>query len=82
MKYIDMMKKAKADGVTSDKAMWKSVESVDEILCIVREEHPELYMGFIREQHEALYGPHYDKHFAEVDVEKIKYTIVSAKRLA
>ena len=32
MKYIDMMKKAKADGVTSDKAMWKSVESVDEIL--------------------------------------------------
>ena len=36
MKYIDMMKKAKADGVTSDKAMWKSVESVDEILCIVR----------------------------------------------
>ena len=25
MKYIDMMKKAKSDGVTSDKAMWKSV---------------------------------------------------------
>ena len=24
MKYIDMMKKAKADGVTSDKAMWKT----------------------------------------------------------
>lgn len=26
MKYIDMMKKAKTDGVTSEKAMWKSVE--------------------------------------------------------
>jgi hypothetical protein len=80
MKYIDMMKKAKADGVTSDKAMWKSVESVDEILCVVKEEHPELYMSFIREQHEALYGPHYDKHFAEVDVEKIKYTSASGEK--
>jgi hypothetical protein len=80
MKYFDMMQKAKADGVTSEKAMWKSVESVDEILCVVKEEHPELYMAFMREQHEALYGPHYDKHFAEVDVEKIRYTSASGEK--
>lgn len=29
MKYLDMMKKAKSEGVASEKAMWKSVEGVD-----------------------------------------------------
>ena len=80
MKYLDMMKKAKSEGVASEKAMWISVEGVDEILCVVKEEHPEMYMSFMRDQHEALYGPHYDKHFAEMDVDKIKYTNAAGEK--
>ncbi|MBV3853175.1 hypothetical protein KQP56_18350 [Bacteroides thetaiotaomicron] len=80
MKYLDMMKKAKSEGVASEKAMWKSVEGVDEILCVVKEEHPEMYMSFMRDQHEALYGPHYDKHFAEMDVDKIRYTNAAGEK--
>ena len=62
--------------------MWKSVEGVDEILCVVKEEHPEMYMPLMRDQHEALYGPHYDKHFAEMDVDKIQIHLMPCRRKA
>lgn len=80
MEYKDLIRNAKADGVTSEKAMWQSVDSLNDVLCVVREEHPEMYMKFMRKQHEALYGPHYDKHFAEVDVDRIKYTNAAGEK--
>lgn len=80
MEYKDLIKNARANGVATEKAMWESIDSLNEMLCILKEEHPELYMNFMREQHEVLHGPHYDKHFAEVDVDEICYINASGEK--
>ena len=78
--YAEFIKSAKENGVATEKAMWKGVDSVDELLCMVAEEHPELYEQFMRKQHQAMYGCHYDKHFAEMDVEGLKFTAPSGEK--
>ena len=80
MEYKDLIKNAKANGVASEKAMWQSIDNLNDVLCVIKEEHPELYMAFMRKQHESLYGPHYDRHFADADVEKIRYTNASGEK--
>jgi len=80
MEYKDLIKNAKANGVASEKAMWQSVDNLNDVLCVIKEEHPEMYMAFMRKQHESLYGPHYDRHFADADVEKIRYTNASGEK--
>lgn len=80
MDYKDLIKDARANGVATEKAMWESVDSLNEMLCTLREEHPRMYMNFMREQHEILYGPHYDRHFAEIDTENIRYTNASGAK--
>ena len=40
MEYKDLIRNAKADGVTSEKAMWQSVDSLNDVLCVVSEAHP------------------------------------------
>ena len=80
MEYKDLIKNAKANGVASEKAMWQSIDNLNDVLCVIKEEHPEMYMAFMRKQHESLYGPHYDRHFAEADVEKIRYTNASGEK--
>lgn len=60
--------------------MWQSVDNINDVLCVIKEEHPEMYMAFMRKQHESLYGPHYDRHFADADVEKIRYTNASGEK--
>lgn len=74
MEYKDLLRDAKANGVASEKTMWQSVDSLSDMLCILKEEHPEMYWRFIREQHGIMYNNHYDRNFAEMDVEKIRYT--------
>lgn len=72
--YKRMMEQARKDGVTSEKSMWASIEAVDDLLDVVEEEHPELYKKFIRRQHCALYGPHFNETLAEDVVEGLRYT--------
>lgn len=74
MEYKDLIRNAKADGVASEKAMWQSVDGISDMLCVIKEEHPSMYWEFMRKQHSVLYGPHYNKTFAEMDVERIRYT--------
>lgn len=64
---------AKASGAVSDKIMWDSIDNLNDMLCIVKEEHPELYWKFVREQHGIMYNNHYNEGFALHDVERIKY---------
>ena len=80
MDYKDLIKNAKANGVATEKAMYESIDSLNEMLCMMKEEHPQMYWDFMRKQHENLYGCHYDKHFAEMDVEKIRYTVGGEKK--
>lgn len=72
--YKRMIEEARKTGRASEDAMWKSVENVEELLGDLREEHPEKYWHFIRKEHEALYGPHFDCQFAKYTVEKLEYT--------
>ncbi|WP_288323963.1 hypothetical protein [uncultured Phocaeicola sp.] len=80
MEYKDMIRDAKANGVASDKAMWQSVDTLSDMLCILRDEHPDEYWHFMRKQHSILYGNHYDRNFAEMDVEGIRYTGPSGEK--
>ena len=75
MKYTfkEMLDDAKRAGLTSDKVMMRSAESMSELLCLVKEEHPELYWKFMREQHGIMYGNHYNEAFAMFDVGMMRY---------
>lgn len=80
MKYMDMVKSAQASGRFSDKQMWKSIESVSEMMDRVKECHPELYWGFMREQAGIMNGCHYDEIWSAHDVSKITYTDRDGKK--
>ena len=69
-----MIEEARKTGRANEDAMWKSVENVEDLLEDLREEHPEKYWHFIRKEHEALYGPHFDCQFAKYTVEGLEYT--------
>lgn len=70
--YKKMIEEAKSKGLASEKIMWQSVDDIDDILCVMKKEHPEMYWEFIRKQHGLLYGNHYTEEFAIWDVEQMK----------
>lgn len=72
--YRKMIEEARKAGRANEDTMWKSVENVEELLEDLREEHPEKYWHFIRKEHEALNGPHFDCQFAKHTVEGLEYT--------
>lgn len=70
--YRKMLEEAKAKGITTEKMMWQSVDDMEEMLCIMKKEHPKEYWAFLRKQHGMLYGNHYTEDFAMWDVEQMK----------
>ena len=74
MKYIDLVRKAKENGTWNEKTMWCAVESISEMLEAWKEDDPEAFWGFMREQHGIMSGGHYDELFAMHDVAQIEYT--------
>lgn len=73
MKYKDMIEEAKAKGLTSERTMWESVEALEEMLCLMKREHPEMFWKFMREQHGLMWKNHYSEDFAEHDVKHLKW---------
>lgn len=69
-----MVKTAQKSGKTTEKQMWESIESVSDLLCEIKDAHPDLYWRFMREQAGIINGSHYDEEFAMHDVSKIEYT--------
>jgi hypothetical protein len=72
IRYKEMIEEAKKKGLASEKAMWESVEDLDDMLCDMKREHPDKYWKFIRKQHGIMYNNHYDEQFARWDVEQMK----------
>ena len=70
--YKKMIEEAQAKGLGSEKVMWQSVGEIDEMLCVMKKEHPEMYWKFVRKQHGLLYNNHYTEDFARWDVEHMK----------
>lgn len=73
MRYTEMLQTAKAKGLTSEQIMWGSLEKFEIMLCKIKEEHPQMYWDFIREQHKNFYKGHYDEEFAEYDLSQVYY---------
>lgn len=74
MTYKDMVMKAKAAGVTTEKTMWESIDSFSELLDELKESHPDLYWEFMRKQMGIMYHDHYDEAFALYDVAQLSWT--------
>ena len=68
MRYKEMIDDAKAKGLTSEKVMWASVDDMDNLLCVMKKEHPKEYWEFMRKQHGIMFHNHYDAAFAEYAV--------------
>lgn len=69
-----MIAEAQKAGLASEKTMWKSVDGMSEVLCLLEKEHPDMYWKFMREQHGIMYACHYNEAFAMYDVAQIRYT--------
>lgn len=72
MHYIDLLKQAKAHGVSSEKKMWASVEALSNDLAplatVPDKSLSGLYWRILRNQHAILYDRHYSEPFANHDV--------------
>lgn len=72
--YQKMMEEAKKMGIPIEMKMTESVEEINELLRVVKKDHPKEYWTFLRKQHGVLFKGHYDQVFAEWDVAQIEYT--------
>lgn len=80
MDYKNMITSARNAGVATEKIMWQSIDGLNEMLCKMKEEHPDMFWKFMREQHGIMYSNHYDEAFALYDVSMIRYTDRSGKK--
>lgn len=78
--YKSMLMDAKKSGIATEKYMWQSVDSLNEMLCKIKEQHPDMYWTFMREQAGIINGCHYDESFALHDVSTISYTDRNGKK--
>ena len=74
MTYKDMVMKAKASGIATEKTMWLSIEHFSELLDELKESHPDLYLSFMRKEMGIMHHNHYEEEFAMWDVAKLSWT--------
>lgn len=74
MRYKEMIEEAKTHGLTNEHIMWESIEDVEGVMELIKEQHPKEYWHFMRKQHGRLHRGHYDEAFARHDVSKLKWT--------
>lgn len=68
------MVKGNARKFTGDESvMWASIEQVSDLLEDIKEPHPDIYWAFMRRAHELMYGKHFDKEYAEWEVEQMHH---------
>ena len=73
-KYKEMIELAQSKGLANEKKMWQSVESLEPMLEILADEHPEEYDAWMAKQHEIMFGPHFCYALAEEALADITYT--------
>ncbi len=80
MKYIELVKEAEKNGVWNEKSMWHSVESISDMLEELKDEHPQMFWRFMREQYGIMSGCHYNERWATHDVSKLEWTDKEGKK--
>lgn len=76
MTYIEMVKHNASKFKGSEEVMWASIEKVSDALKKFVEKHPDLkedYWEFMRDQHEAMAGHHFNEPYAKWEVEKMHH---------
>lgn len=72
-RYYDMVK-ANFNKLRNDEGvMWDSIEMWDKHLEEMREHHPDKYWELMRRTHEMMYGKHFDREYAEWEVEQMHH---------
>lgn len=56
-----------------ESVMWGSIAIIDVLLEEMAEHHKERYWRVMRDTHELMYGKHFDKEYAEFEVEKMHH---------
>ena len=72
-RYYDMVK-ANFNKLRNDEGvMWGSIDLMDGLLEEMAEHHKERYWKVLRDTHELMYGKHFDKEYAEWQVERMHH---------
>lgn len=72
MNYFELIKEYGAG--KGEKAMLAATQMVSDYLEPLKDSDPEGYWGLIKKTYSAMCGKHYNKDFAEHEVEKMYYT--------
>ena len=72
-RYYDKVKANYNKLRNDDNVMWGSIEMWDKHLEEMREPHPDMYWEIMRNTHEMMYGKHFDKEYAEWEVEQMHH---------
>lgn len=73
MRYKELMKDYHSKGMVSEKKMWEAICELDEAMECLKEKDPDTYDEAIRDIHEVFCGPHYNEHFAKMDVAAMRH---------
>lgn len=73
MDYKSMIETAYKNG-GGEKTLLKSIDTISMAMDYLKEHEPEKYDAMMRTLYANLYGKHYNREFAEQDVERIRYT--------
>lgn len=73
MTYLEIIKENAAKFRGDEKTMWASVERASALLERIKEEHPDLYWAFLRDQHEAMVGHHFNEAYAKWQVAQMRH---------
>lgn len=79
--YMKMVRESVKSGANQD-VMWHAVEVADNLLCDIKDSHPELYDEYMRKMSAAIFGYHYTEELAKSDVEKMFHTDSTGKRIS
>lgn len=78
-RYYDMVK-ANFNKLRNDEGvMWGSIEIMDKLLEEMSEHHKERYWAVMRDTHELMHGKHFDKAYAEWEVEQMHHKSADGK---
>ena len=72
-RYYDLVKANFNKLRNDDKVMWGSIELWDKHLEEMLPHHPDKYWEIMRDTHELMYGKHFDKEYAEWQVEQMHH---------
>lgn len=80
MTYAEMIRENFPKFKGNEQVMWASVCAMSDMLEQIKDAHSDLYWSFMRKQHVAMFGRHFDKEYAKWQVEQMYHKGDDGKR--